>query len=110
MKSIIGEDRLPFTYYLYLVKSSDFPNSNYNRNQFNTSLAIGEYYCAVDKRNVNYYWAPVTTPLSTPTGLYADNITSDSARTNWQAVENASNYKVQYKAAGDTVWTETYTD
>lgn len=49
-------------------------------------------------------------PLSTPTGLYADNITSDSARTNWQAVENASNYKVQYKAAGDTVWTETYTD
>lgn len=49
-------------------------------------------------------------PLPTPTGLYADNITSDSARTNWQAVENASNYKVQYKAAGDTVWTETYTD
>lgn len=51
-----------------------------------------------------------STPLSTPTGLNADNITSDSARTNWQAVENASNYKVQYKAAGDTVWTETYTD
>lgn len=51
-----------------------------------------------------------TPQLSTPTGLYADNITSDSARTNWQAVENASNYKVQYKAAGDTVWTETYTD
>lgn len=49
-------------------------------------------------------------PLTTPTGLYADNITSNSARTNWQAVENASNYKVQYKAAGDTVWTETYTD
>ena len=52
----------------------------------------------------------LATPLATPTGLYADNITSDSARTNWQAVENASNYKVQYKAAGDTVWTETYTD
>ena len=56
-----------------------------------------------------YVWE-VTTPLSTPTGLYADNITSNSARTNWNAVENASNYKVQYKAAGDTVWTETYTD
>ena len=58
-----------------------------------------------------YIWEPSQAePLSTPTGLYADNITSDSARTNWQAVENASNYKVQYKAAGDTVWTETYTD
>lgn len=53
---------------------------------------------------------PSSIKLSTPTGLYADNITSDSARTNWQAVENASNYKVQYKAAGDTVWTETFTD
>lgn len=49
-------------------------------------------------------------PLATPTGLNADQITSNSARTNWQAVENASNYKVQYKAAGDTVWMETYTD
>ena len=56
------------------------------------------------------FYRPQSTPLTTPTGLYADNITSDSARTNWQAVENASNYKVQYKAAGDTVWTETYTD
>lgn len=52
----------------------------------------------------------LATPLATPTGLNATNVTSDSARTNWQAVENASNYKVQYKAAGDTVWTETYTD
>lgn len=49
-------------------------------------------------------------PLPTPTGLYADNITSDSATTHWTGDENASNYKVQYKAAGDTVWTETYTD
>ena len=55
-------------------------------------------------------FSPTSQPLPTPTGLYADNITSDSARTNWQAVENASNYKVQYKAAGDTVWSETYTD
>lgn len=49
-------------------------------------------------------------PLATPTGLYADNITSDSATTHWTGDANASNYKVQYKAAGDTVWTETYTD
>ena len=100
VQSRIGEDRLPFTYYLYLVKSSDFPNSNYNRKQFNTSLAIGEYYCAVDKRNVNYYWTPATTPLSTPTGLYADNITSDSARIGWNAVENAVDYKVEYRQTG----------
>ena len=51
-----------------------------------------------------------STPLSTPTGLYADNIKSDSATTHWTGDANASNYKVQYKAAGDTVWTETYTD
>lgn len=51
-----------------------------------------------------------STPLATPAGLYADNITSDSATTHWTGDENASNYKVQYKAAGDTVWTETYTD
>lgn len=49
-------------------------------------------------------------PLPTPTGLYADNITSDSATTHWTGDANASNYKVQYKAAGDTVWTETFTD
>lgn len=55
-------------------------------------------------------FSPTSQPLPTPTGLNADNITSNSARTNWNAVENASNYKVQYKAAGDTVWTETYTD
>ena len=48
--------------------------------------------------------------LATPTGLYADNIKSDSATTHWTGDENASNYKVQYKAAGDTVWTETFTD
>ena len=57
-----------------------------------------------------YFTDASAQPLSTPTGLYADNITSDSATTHWTGDENASNYKVQYKAAGDTVWTETYTD
>ena len=45
-------------------------------------------------------------PLSTPTGLYADNITSDSARVSWTAVENASGYKVEYRRQGDTTWNE----
>lgn len=60
--------------------------------------------------NVYVYERPPAQPLSTPTGLYADNITSDSATTHWTGDANASNFKVQYKAAGDTVWTETYTD
>lgn len=55
-----------------------------------------------------YVWKdPSTlTPLSTPTGLYADNITSDSARISWNAVENASGYKVEYRRQGDTTWNE----
>ena len=48
--------------------------------------------------------------LFSPIELRTTGITENSARTNWNPVENASNYKVQYKAAGDTVWTETYTD
>lgn len=47
-----------------------------------------------------------TTPLATPTGLYADNITSDSARVSWTAVENATSYKVEYRRQGDTTWNE----
>ena len=46
------------------------------------------------------------TPLSTPTGLYADNITSDSATIGWNAVENATDYKVEYRRQGDTTWNE----
>ena len=60
--------------------------------------------------NVYVYERPPAEPLSTPTGLYADQITSDSATTHWTGDANASNFKVQYKAAGDTVWTETFTD
>lgn len=45
-------------------------------------------------------------PLSTPTGLNADNITSNSATISWNAVENASDYKVEYRRQGDTTWNE----
>lgn len=56
---------------------------------------------AVRQTGVNYYWEeiPQSTPLTTPTGLYADNITSDSARVSWTAVENASGYKLEYRQA-----------
>ncbi len=53
-----------------------------------------------------YFTDAVAQPLSTPTGLYADNITSDSARVSWTAVENASGYKVEYRRQGDTTWNE----
>ena len=105
-QSRIGVDHLPHTYSLFLVRSSEFPNDNYDRKGFDTSLAIGKYQCAVNKRNVNTYWVPISTPLSTPTGLYADNITSNSARVSWTAVENASGYKVEYRRQGDTTWNE----
>lgn len=45
-------------------------------------------------------------PLSTPTGLNADNITSNSATISWNAVENATDYKVEYRRQGDTTWNE----
>ena len=107
-------DKLPFAYKIYLVKTSDFGASYYTWANSSTRfeiLSLGKYNCLIQGSDgTQYYWAPDATPLSTPTGLNATNVTSNSARTNWQAVENASNYKVQYKAAGDTVWTETYTD
>lgn len=44
--------------------------------------------------------------LSSPTGLTADQITSNSATISWNAVENASDYKVEYRVQGATNWTE----
>lgn len=106
-------EKLPHSYPLYLVRSSDFSANSYIWATFGERIeekALRKYICNVQTQGVDYYWEPATTPLSTPTGLYADNITSDSATTHWTGDANASNYKVQYKAAGDTVWTETYTD
>ena len=44
--------------------------------------------------------------LQTPTGLESSNITSTSARVGWNAVTNATDYKVEYRAQGATNWTE----
>lgn len=56
----------------------------------------------------NYYtYAP---PLSTPIGLNATNITSDSALLGWAQNANASNFKIEYKINGDTSWTQTTSD
>ena len=65
------------------------------------AIASEKYICEVEGvSGTPYYWRLLTTPLATPTGLYADNITSDSARVSWTAVENASGYKVEYRQAG----------
>jgi hypothetical protein len=102
-------DVLPHSFPLYLVRASDFSESSYSGATYETAveeLSLGKYICNIESLGVNYYWTPVATPLSTPTGLYADNITSDSARIGWNAVENAVDYKVEYRRQGDTTWNE----
>lgn len=53
--------------------------------------------------------ANVTTlsQLDTPTDLTATNITNNSADLGWSAIENASNYRVDYRIYGDTLWQQT---
>ena len=72
------------------------------------ALALEKYEVMPLSLNTQYYWSLYNqaTPLSTPTGLNADNITSNSARVSWTAVENASGYKVEYRRQGDTTWNE----
>lgn len=50
--------------------------------------------------------APDSVKLAAPTGLTSDTITSTSARVSWNAVENATDYKVEYRKQGDTTWNE----
>lgn len=45
--------------------------------------------------------------LATPTGLTATNVTNNSADLGWSAIENASNYRVDYRIYGDTLWQQT---
>lgn len=45
--------------------------------------------------------------LDTPTDLTATNITNNSADLGWSNVENASNYRVDYRIYGDTLWQQT---
>ncbi|MEO8151181.1 MAG: T9SS type A sorting domain-containing protein [Bacteroidia bacterium] len=47
----------------------------------------------------------VTVTCVKPTGLSATNITSSSAKTNWNVVSCAAGYRVQYRLNGTTTWT-----
>lgn len=44
--------------------------------------------------------------LATPTNLHTSNVTSTGARLHWNSVENAVDYKVEYRRQGDTTWNE----
>jgi hypothetical protein len=43
--------------------------------------------------------------LPAPTGLTKDNVTATSARVGWNAVSNATGYKVEYRPVGNATWT-----
>ncbi len=45
---------------------------------------------------------PTPTPLEVPTGLYASDVTVNSAVLNWNAVENATSYNVEFRKSGDS--------
>lgn len=47
-----------------------------------------------------------TQTLATPTGLSATNVTDTTATLNWNAVTNASGYKVEWRASGASTWNE----
>ena len=67
--------------------------------------AVGDAY-----ENDGYIGTVDVTTLSqldTPTNLTATNITNNSADLGWSAVENASNYRVDYRIYGDTLWQQT---
>ena len=51
-------------------------------------------------------FSPTAEQLATPTNLTSTNITSNSAQIEWNAVDNATDYKVEYRRQGDTTWNE----
>lgn len=67
--------------------------------------AVGDAY-----ENDGYRGTTNVTTLSqldTPSNLTATNITHNSADLGWSNVENASNYRVDYRIYGDTLWQQT---
>lgn len=79
-----------------------------------TSSPYGEWNIKIQAVGTGYDSSPyssvatitVLPKLTTPTGLTHDQVTSTSARVGWNAVENATDYKVEYRVQGATNWTE----
>ena len=63
--------------------------------------SVQEVYNSYDERSWTY-----GEQLATPTGLTANQITSTGARIGWNAVANASGYKVEYKQHDSNTWIE----
>ena len=56
--------------------------------------------------DIAWLYATTTMKLAAPTGLTCNTVTSTSAQIDWNAVENATDYKVEYRRQGDTTWNE----
>ena len=92
---------------------ADLATSMYNKynNYYLMGSTLGNYRDIYAKGFfTNFYVYSTATPLSTPIGLNATNITSDSALVSWAQNANASNFKIEYKINGDTSWTQTTSD
>jgi hypothetical protein len=48
---------------------------------------------------------PGCSPCGAPSVAYVDNITTNSARFNWSAMPNATNYTLQFRRSGTSSWT-----
>ena len=85
------------------------PESSTNINPYTAAFKDGDYAGAdaiFDTLDLPKITPSFAQQLATPTGLTADQITSTGARIGWNAVENATDYKVEYRRQGDTTWNE----
>ena len=65
-----------------------------------------EYALACEVTDVYGHDPHEIAQLPPPTHLTTSHVTSNSARVHWESVENASGYKVEYRASGTSNWTE----
>lgn len=69
-----------------------------------TAIGDGTTYTNSDPSSTATF--TTLTQLATPTGVTAGSITNDSATISWNAVTNASSYKLEYKTSSASEWTE----
>ncbi len=72
-----------------------------------TALSAGIYTATVTDAHGCTATAVATITVTPPVGLSATSITSTSAILNWTAVSGSSNYNIQYRQTGTTIWTTT---
>ena len=71
----------------------------------NRIMVKGTNHIFFDISNTNFTIEPeLNCNATTPTGIFASNISNNSANLNWNAVSGAS-YDVQYRVLGTTTWT-----